>query len=108
VPLYQSSALGSLTRDFGTPAEQGRRARVLCDAYGLSRAERTGLVELVERRIRVSHDTLAARAAAGEPAWLRMWREGHGAENAANVAYLVRHRAEIERELLRRVASWTS
>jgi hypothetical protein len=97
VPLYQSSALGSLTRDFGTPADQGRRARVLCDAYGLE--GRAGLVELVERRIRVSHDTLAARAAAGEPAWARMWAEGHGAENAENIAYLRRNRDEIARWL---------
>jgi hypothetical protein len=99
VPLYQSGALGSPSRDFGTPAEQGRRARVLCDAYGLTRAERPGLIELVERRIRVSHDTLAARAAAGEPAWVRLWRDGHGAENVENVAYLLRHRAEIERHM---------
>jgi hypothetical protein len=99
VPLYQSGALGSLTRDFGTPAEQGRRARVLCDAYGLNAEERAGLIELVEQRIQVSHDTLAARAAAGEPAWVRMWREGHGAENPQNIAYLRRHRAEIERHL---------
>jgi hypothetical protein len=72
---------------------------VFCDAYGLTRVERVGLVELVERRIRVSHDTLAARAAAGEPVWLRMWREGHGAENVENVAYLARHRVEIERHM---------
>ena len=98
-PFYPSGALGSLTRDFGTPAEQGRRGRVLCDGYGLARAERTGLVELVERRIRVSHDTLAARAAAGEPAWVRMVAEGHGADDAENIAYLRRHRAEIERHL---------
>jgi hypothetical protein len=99
VPCYQSGALGGLTRDFGTPAEQGRRSRVLCDAYGLDVEERVGLVELVERRIRVSYNTLAARAAAGDPAWVRMWREGHGEENAANIAYLRRHRAEIERHL---------
>jgi hypothetical protein len=97
VPLYPSGALGSLTRDFGTPAEQGQRARVLCDAYGLD--ERIGLLALVARRIRVSHDTLAARAAAGEPAWVRMWNEGHGAENAENIAYLRRYRAEIARWL---------
>jgi hypothetical protein len=98
-PFYASGALGSLTRDFGTPAEQGRRGRVLCDGYGLARAERTGLVELVARRIQVSHDTLMARAAAREPAWVRMVAEGHGADDAENVAYLHRHRAEIERHL---------
>jgi hypothetical protein len=94
-PLYRNAAFGSTHGDFGTPAEQGRRARVLCDAYGL--AERAGLVELVERRIRAVHDTLAARAAAGEPAWVRMWQEGHGTESAANVAYLRRHRDDIAR-----------
>jgi len=99
VPLYQSGALGSLTRDFGTPAEQGQRARALCDAYGLVAGERVGLVERIERRIRVSHDTLATRAAAGDPAWVRMWREGHGTENAENIAYRRRHRAEMEGRL---------
>jgi len=98
-PFYRSEASGGAAQDFGTPAEQGRRARVLCDAYGLAQAERSGLVELVERRIQSLHDTLAARAAAGEPAWVRMWNEGHGAQNAANVAYLRRHRAEIERRI---------
>ena len=72
---------------------------MLCDAYGLTRAEREGMVAVVERRIRVSRDTLAARAAAGEPAWVRLWRDGHGAENVENVAYLLRHRAEIERHM---------
>jgi Ser/Thr protein kinase RdoA (MazF antagonist) len=100
VPFYQSGALGSLTRDFGTPAQQGQRARVFCDANGLDAQERIGLVGLVEWRIRVSHDTLASRAAAGDPAWVRMWEEGHGVENAENIAYLRRHRAEIERHLL--------
>ena len=38
-------------------------------------------------------------AAPDEPAWVQMWRDGHGAENAANVAYLRRHRAEIEANL---------
>ena len=97
VPLYQDSSFGSQHGDFGTPAEQGRRARVLCDGYGL--AERADLLELVERRIRVSHDTLAARAAAGEPAYVRLWREGHGTGTAGNLAYLRHHRAEIERHL---------
>jgi hypothetical protein len=97
VPLYQPSALGSLTRDFGTPSEQGRRARLVCDAYGLD--DRAALLDLVERRIQVTHDTLAARAAAGEPAWLRMWQEGHGAEHAENLVYLRRHHAEIARHL---------
>jgi hypothetical protein len=97
VPLYQDAAFGSRDGDFGTPAEQGRRAAVLCDAYGL--AERADLLDLVERRIQVTHDTLAARAAAGVPAYLRLWREGHGDGTAGNLAYLRHHRAEIARWL---------
>jgi Ser/Thr protein kinase RdoA (MazF antagonist) len=97
VPLYHPSALGTLRRDFGTPAQQGRRIRILCDAYGLT--DRAALLDLIEQRIQVTHDTLTARAAAGEPAWLRMWQEGHGAENADNLAYLRRHRVDIARWL---------
>jgi hypothetical protein len=97
VPLYQDPSFGSTHGDFGTPAEQGRRAAVLCDAYGLE--ERAGLLDLVERRIRVSHDSLAAWAAAGVPTYVKLWRAGHGEGTHGNLAYLRHHRAEIERHL---------
>jgi hypothetical protein len=98
-PLYRNAAFGSTHGDFGTPAEQGRRAAVLCDGYGLGRADRTELLELVERRIRVSHDTLVARAAAGVLAYVKLLRDGHGDGDAANLAYLRHYRDDIGREL---------
>ena len=42
---------------------------------------------------------LAAWAAAGVPAYVKLWREGHGDGAHGNLAYLRHHRAEIERHL---------
>jgi hypothetical protein len=97
VPLYENAAFASRHGDFGTPAEQGRRARVLCDAYGL--VDRSGLMDLVIRRIQVSHDTLVALAAEGVPAYVQMLRGGHAASTPSNLAYLRRYRDEIAKFL---------
>jgi aminoglycoside phosphotransferase (APT) family kinase protein len=73
-PLYDDAA-------FGTPTEQGRRMRVFCDAYGL------------EDRSRLLW------AAAGEPAFVAMWRDGHATGVLADIAYLRRHRTTFAGEL---------
>lgn len=81
----------------GTPAEQGRRLGVFCDAYGL--VGRGGLLGMIERRQRVLYDSVAAWAAAGDPAFVALWREGHAAAVLEDGAYLRRHRADFERGL---------
>jgi hypothetical protein len=97
VPLYENAAFGSTHGDFGTPDEQGRRAAVLCDAYGLS--DRTEVLDLVRRRIQVSHDTLVTRAAEGVPAYVRLLRDGHGASTPNTLAYLRHYHDAIARHL---------
>ena len=77
--------------------------RVFCDAYGLGEREdsslRSGqaLLDLVEWRIVSMHDTLEAWAAGGDPAFGRLWREGHANGDWPNIAYL-----RAQREALRR------
>lgn len=44
-------------------------------------------------------DTVVARAAAGEPAWVKMVKEGNGADTDESLAYLRRYRGEIGRQL---------
>ena len=90
VPLYPDPA-------FGRPTDHARRLAVFCDAYGL--ADRRGLLDTVERRLKASYDTLAAWAAAGDPAFVALWRDGHADGSVDDIAYLRRHRAEFERHL---------
>jgi hypothetical protein len=82
---------------FGAPAEQGRRARVFCDAYGL--ADRDAVLDLVEWRIVSAHDTLEAWAAGGDPTFGRLWREGHADGDWPNLAYLRAQRDGLRRGL---------
>ena len=92
VPLYDDPA-------FGTPAEQARRLRKFCDAYELE--ERGSLLETIMRRQRVLYDSIAAWAAAGEPALVALWRAGDAVMALNDHSYLDRHRGDFARELLR-------
>lgn len=89
-PLYPDA-------QFGSPGERGRRMRLFCDTYGLS--QREGLLDLVERRMQVLYATLAAWAAAGEPAFVKMWKEGHGLGILKDMAYVRTYRDELEQAL---------
>ena len=75
------------------------RARVFADAYGLARAERTGLVDvLIERR---ALRFLEQRVAAGEPQFVAMW-EAHGGERSgARIAdWQAAHRERLNASLI--------
>jgi hypothetical protein len=56
VPLYGGA-------EFGSPDAQARRIKLFCDTYGL--ADRRGLLDTIERRQQVLHDTLVAWGQAG-------------------------------------------
>jgi hypothetical protein len=56
--------------------DAGRRLRLIADAYGLSEAQRAGIVPLLARRTRAVRDFLAGQAARGAEPWARLWREG--------------------------------
>ena len=89
VPLYDDE-------QFGTPTEQARRMRLFCDAYGLE--DRRGLLDLIERRQHVLYNSVVAWAAAGDPAFAAMCRDGHTKGILGDLAYVRRYRAEFERE----------
>ncbi len=78
---------------FGSPVEQGRRLRLFCDAYGLD--DRRGMLDTIERRQQVLYDSLTAGAAAGDPGFAALVRDGHGDGVLVDMAYIRRCRAEF-------------
>lgn len=84
VPLWHPAALADAIPS--GPLDTGRRLGVLLDAYGLE--ERAGFVSAVIARARDQVEGLAARAAAGVPAYVAIAREGHIEAMRRNVAYL--------------------
>jgi hypothetical protein len=90
VPLYADA-------EYGGPAEQARRIRLFCDAYGL--AGRRELLDMIERRQQVLHDTLVEWGQAGAQGFAEMLRDGHADGIRADIAYLRASRVALE-ELL--------
>jgi hypothetical protein len=90
VPLYAG-------QEFGGPGEQARRMRLFCDTYGL--AERRGLLDTIERRQQVLHDTLVAWGRSGVPGFAEMLRAGHADGIRDDIAYLRASRAALEARL---------
>ena len=97
VPLIHDS----IAKDWGLPTERrGHRLRLLCDAYGLERDERTGLLDEVVRRRQFGYE--AHRLWGGierRPGWREMWDEGSADRFAANMRWLEDNRSELERWL---------
>lgn len=98
--LYRFAPLADpcASEGFGTPAEQARRMRIFCDAYGL--AERTNVLDMVSDRVQAMIDFLleglkvrdARRMAAVEGGHLRLCQ--------LELACLEQHRAELESGLM--------
>ncbi len=72
--------------------------RVFCNAYGLE--DRRGLLGVIQRRQAVLYESLRAWVEMGDPAFVAMWREGHGEGILRDLAYVRRHGTELERGLL--------
>jgi hypothetical protein len=87
VPLYGAA-------EFGGPHTQARRIRLFCDAYGL--ADARGLLDTIERRQQVLHDTLVAWGRAGVPGFAEMLRDSHADGIRNDMAYLRANRAAFE------------
>ena len=69
-----------------SPAEQARRLRLFCAAYGLGRADRAALVGVVVRRVAALRDLVVCLAAEGDAAGLRRMADGDADEYADDVA----------------------
>lgn len=78
-------------------ADQARRLRLFCDAYGVT--DRTGLLAMIAHRQQVLHDTVFTRAAAGDAAFIALRDAGHGDGPLRDKAYLERRWAVFERAL---------
>jgi hypothetical protein len=77
----------------GAPANQGLRARVLVDAYGLK--DRRGLVGLLARRMAVLGATIRAWADVGDPAFTAMRGTEHEDGPLRDRTFVLRHRDEL-------------
>ncbi len=61
-------------------SDRPHRLRVVCDAYGLDRAGRAEVVEILDDSIERGGEFVRRRAAAGEPGFVQMWAEIGGME----------------------------
>jgi len=87
VPLYDGA-------EFGGPKAQARRIKLFCNTYGL--ADQRGLLDTIERRQQVLHDTLVEWGQAGVPGFAEMLRDGHADGIRNDIAYLRANRAALE------------
>jgi aminoglycoside phosphotransferase (APT) family kinase protein len=87
----------------GWPGEipDGRRLRALVDGYGLDAAGRGRFADVVVARLDSSYEHMRRRATAGEQPWVDLWRGGHGAGWAADLAHARRRLHDWHRTLSR-------
>ena len=90
---HAADALGNLT-------EQSKRARLFCDGYGLSVADRHGLVASMIERIQTLVDFMQGEASKGNQAFIENLEQGHHLAYLADIAYLQTNHAVITRALL--------
>ena len=74
--------------------DQGRRAQLFCDSYGLG-VERAHLAQAVENRLDALVDLIRTKATAGHPAFARHLADGHIEHYLRDRAYVAAHRAEL-------------
>ena len=99
-PSDRAPAVHALLRHFdavGLPTrDRGGRLRLLCDAYGLDDAGRTGLLDVVADLNRIGYE--AHRVLGGverRPGWREMWDAGSGVEIQARSAWFEGQRDDL-------------
>ncbi|GLF95828.1 phosphotransferase enzyme family protein [Streptomyces yaizuensis] len=83
----------------GTTEEQAVRARVFCDGYDLSAADRAALPDTVAERLHAMVAFMRAQAAAGHPSFARHLAEGHHEQYLGDAAYIRARREVFEHHL---------
>jgi Ser/Thr protein kinase RdoA (MazF antagonist) len=78
----------------GDAAEQGRRLRLFCDAYGLAAEDRAALTAAVRDRLQALVDHIRTRAAAGDEAFAEHLAAGHADLYLADSAHVRCHERE--------------
>lgn len=75
---------------FGTEQEKRQRAQLFCDAYGLTKTDRVGLVSLVCERLQVLVDFMLSEAKHGNEAFIANIADGHHLTYLKDIDYLKR------------------
>ena len=107
VPLYYDGIPGS-DSDRGTHArilfqetanaeECGRRLRLFCDAYGLD--DRSTLLDVIQHRQQVMHDTVRVWGEAGIPGFAELWKTGHAIAPLRDKKFVAAFRDVMESRL---------
>ncbi|MFE3447840.1 phosphotransferase enzyme family protein [Nonomuraea sp. NPDC059194] len=79
----------------GDVAGQGRRLRILCDAYGVASARRPALPVMVRERLHALVDHMRARASAGDAAFAGHLADGHDTLYLTDADHVARHAASL-------------
>jgi hypothetical protein len=95
VPLYGDPDTDPF--DLAVFAPRDRRTRMFCDAYGLD--DRSGLVDRIVERQRATYTAFKDGAAAGDPAYQRLWELGAGTGILRQIEYVQAHRSALENAL---------
>lgn len=100
--LYRWAPLTHPKNDdgFGSIDEQIARACLFCDIYGLSQKERIGLADLVAERLQVLVNFMTSQAENGEENFQTNLEDGHHLLYLEDIAYIKKHRSQIEGALL--------
>lgn len=76
---------------FGSEQEKIKRAQLFCDAYGLTKAERAGLVSLVIERLQILVDFMCSEAKQGNEAFIANIADEHHLMYLKDIDYLEAH-----------------
>lgn len=95
VPLYGDSDCDPFDVNVFEP--RARRARLLCDAYGLE--DRGGVFDMLIHRERAVYAAIKSAADKGDPAYVRLWEMGAGEGIQRQITYAQRHRSQLEQAL---------
>jgi hypothetical protein len=88
--LYRWSPLNNPNNPdgFGSEQEKVGRSRLFCDAYGLSKASRVGLIATTVERLQCLVDFMQSEADAGNEAFKANIADGHHLAYLADIDYL--------------------
>ena len=89
VPLYSDDDCARLEI---RPRPRASRIHAFCGAYGIDAT--TGLLDLVERRVRALYDSARVWGEAGAPGWSDVWRATRGEQWLRSLRFVEQHRQE--------------
>lgn len=84
---------------FGSEHEKVARCRLFCEAYGLPKAKRVGLISIVIERLQVLVEFMQSEAEAGNEAFRANITDGHHLAYLADIDYLQANGERIEADL---------